>query len=407
MVQTPSSVGTERQVVERFGLTGLFKGVATGSSAREAKKIYPTAEVQSLLDAGVGALRVSKADGGGGADLVDLYAVVFELARADPNIAHAFRNHFLFVEQALRSRPHDFRRRWLPLVLDGQLISTSFSEAAAPTAGLSTVLSASLERTSAGTLILNGDKYYSTGNIYADLIEVTVNDLSEKSRVRTVVIPVSRPGVDVSDDWDGIGQRLTGSGSTKYRNVVVYEEELGPLQSQADSSFYEATFPQLYLSTVIAGIVRSVLDDAVDTVQSRTRNYYHGLSESPRDDFAVQQTVGQISALSFAITATVQSAARTLAAAWSAFEQEPDSAILADAALDTAKTKIVVDELAAKASWLLFETGGASTIRRAKNLDRHWRNIRTISSHNPGSYKLRYIGDYELNGSVPPAASFF
>jgi hypothetical protein len=37
-----------------------------------------------------------------------------------------------------------------------------------------------------------------------------------------------------------------------------------------------------------------------------------------------------------------------------------------------------------------------------KSLDRHWRNARTVSSHNPVIYKARIVGDWAINGTEPP-----
>ena len=37
-------------------------------------------------------------------------------------------------------------------------------------------------------------------------------------------------------------------------------------------------------------------------------------------------------------------------------------------------------------------------------LDRHWRNARTLASHNPVIYRDRIVGDYVLNGTSPRAA---
>ena len=48
----------------------------------------------------------------------------------------------------------------------------------------------------------------------------------------------------------------------------------------------------------------------------------------------------------------------------------------------------------------------SSTIR-STNLDRHWRNARTLASHNPTAYKARSIGQLEINGTPLPTGSFF
>jgi alkylation response protein AidB-like acyl-CoA dehydrogenase len=46
-------------------------------------------------------------------------------------------------------------------------------------------------------------------------------------------------------------------------------------------------------------------------------------------------------------------------------------------------------------------------MKRSHNFDRHWRNARTLSSHNPTTLKARSIGDYEVNGTPLPTKGFF
>ncbi|WP_208757056.1 hypothetical protein [Bradyrhizobium nanningense] len=61
--------------------------------------------------------------------------------------------------------------------------------------------------------------------------------------------------------------------------------------------------------------------------------------------------------------------------------------------------KLVLDATAE-----LFEVGGASLTSEKLAIDRHWRNARTIASHNPVNFKLRAIGGYELNDEALPYA---
>jgi hypothetical protein len=57
------------------------------------------------------------------------------------------------------------------------------------------------------------------------------------------------------------------------------------------------------------------------------------------------------------------------------------------------------------ASTLIFNAGGASAILESSKLDRHWRNARTLASHNPVVYKPRVVGDFVVNGTT--AKSFY
>jgi hypothetical protein len=50
---------------------------------------------------------------------------------------------------------------------------------------------------------------------------------------------------------------------------------------------------------------------------------------------------------------------------------------------------------------------GASATQSVCNLDRHWRNVRTISTHNPTFLKASAIGDHVVNGTAFPANAYF
>jgi alkylation response protein AidB-like acyl-CoA dehydrogenase len=404
----PDTVGQPSQAqwwptAARFGVAEVLSDLSARASERDATRETPAAEIRRLQRAGIPALRSPEALGGRGISLTTLFTFVAELAEADPSVAHALRNHFAFVELTLRSPPGSVRRGYLAGIVAGDLVGGSFSELRASKAGIadfSTALSSRDDR-----YVLNGEKFYSTGNVYCDVLFVKAVDQNREPV--TVVVPATRAGVDVTDDWDGIGQRLTGSGSTRFHDVEVFPRDILPEREFTDESrSYSATFPLLYLTTVIAGILRAITAEAVELVRGRRRNYYHGSADEPRHEPAVQSTVGQISVNSHAADAIVEAAARSLASAWDTHGPDREDALL-QASLDAARAKISVDDLAARTGWLLFETGGATSVRGGLNLDRHWRNARTLASHNPDSYKLRYLGDYLLNGVTPPKGSFF
>ena len=81
----------------------------------------------------------------------------------------------------------------------------------------------------------------------------------------------------------------------------------------------------------------------------------------------------------------------------------PDARLAAEAQLRVAKVKVHLDDVAPEAATRLLELGGASAASRQRNLDRHWRNIRTITLHNPVAHKARVIGQNLLHGTPVPA----
>ncbi len=335
----------------------------------------------------------------------ELFEVIIRLGDADPNIAHILRNHFYVTEQLLRSPQSDRNQRWLKAIAEGAIIGLAATELEAKRSGNGEVVTTKLTPDQNGYR-LNGVKYYSTGSLFADLIYVRL--LTPDGVVATAILPTDREGIALVDDWDGFGQRLTGSGTTTFTNVRVEADEV-ILETDADTDVppYKVA-AHLILTAVNAGIIRSILRDAKNLVHTRPRTFYHAVSEQASADPLLQQTVGQIAANAFAAEAIVLAAADALDRfAVTLTDEDAKLAASLEASLQAAKAKLVVDDLTLRSATLLFDVGGASTTKTTYNLDRHWRNARTLSSHNPPSFKAKAIGDYEINGTLLPQGGFF
>lgn len=385
-------------------LDDLIAAVAADADARDRGEIGAQPAVDLLKRARFGAFRIPRAEGGGGASLVELFETVIRLAEADSNIPHIVRNHLAFVEKALRTRDNPKYRRWLDLSVEGKLFGLGASELNVQDVGRGNGATV-LERRG-DEYVLNGRKYYSTGNRYGDYIFVYAG--TPEGEPVAAMTPVARDGVDSSDDWDGIGQRLTASGTTVFTNVRIAPDDVIHQNEEDLRLPFEATFPQIYLTAIITGVLRAVVRDAADLLRSRTRNYYHAVDPSPARDPLLQQTIGRLSGLAYVAESAVLRAVEALGRAQESAEAgRPDPELYREAGLRAAKSKIVLDELAIDAAGRLFDVGGASAARQATRLDRHWRNIRTLSSHNPVAYKARAVGAHVIDGSPLPNASFF
>jgi alkylation response protein AidB-like acyl-CoA dehydrogenase len=381
----------------------LFDHIARDEAARERDRILPYDIIDLIRRSRIGALRIPKAEGGGGSTVRELLAAVIRLGEADANVAHILRNHFSVVERLLVSPASEQNRKWRTDVANGAIIGLATTELGSSQVG--DIAPATVVTPNGDGYLLNGTKYYSTGTLYADYVLVRVADTN--GALATTIIPVKRDGVELVDDWDGSGQRLTGSGTTHFHDVRVEAAEL--IFDQPNIGYgaaYQNTFAQLYLTAVNAGIAAAVLRDTTDLVQRRARSFYYAPTLRPREDPILQQTVGQISSNAFAAEATVLAAADALDVLSKVTNTE-DTGPALNAALASSKAKIVVDELAIRSGSLLFDAGGASATKKSDNLDRHWRNARTLSSHNPVTYKAQAIGAYEVNGTPLPAKGFF
>lgn len=360
--------------------------------------------IELLRQVRFGAFRLSIEEGGAGGGLTELFEVIIALAELDSNIPHILRNHFSIVEQILRAPVGSKVGQWRRLVRDGKIFGTSITELGAANNG-DRAFSAELRR-NGSVYSLNGRKFYSTGNLFADHIVVSAN--LEGGAAVTALVATDQLGVQILDDWDSIGQRHTASGTTVFTDVAVAPENIIFADEVTTPLPHASTFAQLYITGIIAGISAAVVRDAVALLKSRQRTFYHATAGRPTDDPLLQQIVGRLSTTAFAAEAAVLRAAETLERAqFTAMKGAPDDVLFKEAALRAAKAKIVVDQLAQDAASQLFDVGGASACLASKRLDRHWRNIRTIASHNPAAYKARAIGELLVNGTPLPGKSFF
>jgi alkylation response protein AidB-like acyl-CoA dehydrogenase len=395
-VINPLSVGVDYEALAgRF--RPIFSRIAAGAVAREQSRSLPYEAILWLKEAGFGAVRVPVEYGGGGASLPQLFQLLIELAEADSNVPQALRGHFAFAEDRLNAAPGPARDLWFKRFVDGDIVGCAWTEIGSVAIGdVITRVSPDGDKWR-----LNGEKFYSTGSIFSDWIDVYARRSDTGGDV-IAAVRTRQPGIVQSDDWDGFGQRTTGSGTAHFVDAEVEAENLIDFATRFK---YQTAFYQLVLLATLAGIGRAALRDVAHEVRNRKRIYSHGNAPRVSEDAQVQQVVGEISALVYAAEASAVRAAEPAQQAYLARfagNDEAERAANVAAEIQSATAQVVVTELIQRATSELFNALGASDIRQGKALDRHWRNARTVSSHNPVIYKARIVGDWAINGSEPP-----
>jgi alkylation response protein AidB-like acyl-CoA dehydrogenase len=390
-------------------LQQLLEAIGSEAEVRERKRENPYGAIELIRASRLGALRVPREQGGAGATVRQLFEVLLDLAAADTNVAHILRSHFWFVEERLASADAEVRARWIRAVADGEIFGNASSELNANDVGGPGMETLLRTDTQAGYR-LNGIKYYCTGTLYSDRVAVITP--IDDGRMGSAIVPVDREGVTVKDDWDGMGQQLTGTGTVALEDVAVAPDEivLFPPYRENEPLARSPLMPflQLYLTAIIAGNLRNVLRDARAVVNRRRRTYTHASGQTPATDPLIQEVVGDIASHAYAAEAIVLAAADTIDEAVDSIADGRADQQLADhAALRASEAKVVVDALGLRCAAAIFDVGGASATKQEYNLDRHWRNIRTLASHNPTIYKARAVGDYVLNGERLPINGFF
>lgn len=377
----------------------IFDKIAEGSAEREKGRIFPHEQVRWLIDARFATLRIPVERGGFGASLRQVFELLALLGAADANIGHIWRNHLAFVEDRLNAAPSPANDRWLERILAGDFIGGGWTEA---DNGTFDNIQTKLVQVDDHWEI-TGRKFYATGSLYADWLDVL--GLGPDGTPLTALVRVKQPGVELIDDWEGFGQRTTASGSANYTNARIEEGDLIPLAERNPSL---GPFYQIAMLAVLTGISSAVLRDGIAALRRRGRNYRHALAKVPTDDPQLVQVLGRISSLSFGAHAALDHAAVTLDRIAQARIDGADAdalrELLVAANVATAQAQIVIIDAVLETTTTVFDALGASGTYESVRLDRHWRNARTLASHNPRIYKERVIGDWLVNGTDPIAA---
>ena len=373
----------------------MFARIAEGAVQREQDRSLARDEVAALNEVRFGALRVPVELGGYGASVRQLFRQLVNLAAAESNLPQALRVHWWFVEEQLLAEPGPERERWLRAVADGRLVGNAISE---PGVGAIDRYRTTVTPDGAD-LRLSGTKYYSTGSLYADHIVVAADQDGERV---AVLVDADAEGVTQHDDWDGFGQRLTASGTTEFDGVAVPADRvLGPGYGTPGRT-YGTAYLQLVQLAVLAGIAQRATDD-VAGVGARPHPHLHPRRGGPPAARPAGAAGHRPALLGRVLGAHDRARHRRAARARPRHRQRgrrparprrvrrrPAQAAVIPSVLD--------------ATTQLFEVGGASITSESLRLDRHWRNARTISVHNPLIYKLQTVGDHVLNGSDLPYA---
>ncbi|QBS41962.1 acyl-CoA dehydrogenase family protein [Nocardia sp. CS682] len=400
----------------------LAADFASGAAARDRGRILPHPEVQRL--AGSGLLAVTVPAEYGGADLPPsaVAEVVRILATADPNIAQIPHSHFVYVNLVRLAGSAAQRQRYFAQVLDGARIANAQSERSGATiADISTTL-----RPAGSGFRVDGRKFYCTGSLFANVLAVLtkLDDPEGRSGLAPgeyiAYLPADTPGVRIIDDWNGIGQRTTGSGTVSFEEVLVERDQLIRRSAAVQAPTGYGAFAQLLHAAIDAGIARGALTAATEFVRTTSRPWFEAGVAHAVDDPLLIQRFGELSVVVTAAEATLAAAGKAVdAATGQSRALPPDGGIdgggssgtvvgieqqegAARASLAVAAAKVLADRAANEVSSALFEVGGTRSAATDLNLHHFWRNARTHTLHDPIRWKYQHLGRALLHGTAPP-----
>jgi SfnB family sulfur acquisition oxidoreductase len=395
---TPAPVGsTHRIASEEEALAradALREPLAAGAAERDRERKLPAAEVEMLSREGLLAITVPREFGGAGVRVRTVAEVTCVLASADPNIAQIPQSQFVYLELTRQVGTAAQQQLLFSEVLDGRRVANAQSEAGSKTVA---DIQTSLRRRSDGSFVLEGQKFYCTGSLLAHWLTVLAKD--EDGRTQVAIVPRDADGVSVIDDWAGMGQRTTASGTVKLERVHVPSEMvIAHHRLFAGPQVYGAR-AQLLHTAIDVGIAVGALRDAIEFVRASSRPWFEAGVERAAEDPLLIQRVGELAIGVRAARALLSEAGRTI----DEIEADGvDEAGSARASIAVATAKAFADRVSVETSSALFELAGTRSAASDLNLHRHWRNARTHTLHDPVRWKLQHIGRYTLNGTYPP-----
>ena len=359
------------------------------AAKRDQLRKLPWSEIELFTRSGLGSISIPREYGGPQVSFVTLAEVFAIISAADPALGQIPQNQFGILNLILGSATEAQKRQLFKSVLDGWRIGN-----AGPERGTKNTLELKARLTADG--VLNGQKFYSTGALFAHW--VAVKALNDDGKQVLAFIRRGTPGLRIVDDWSGFGQRTTASGTILLNNVQVDPELVVDNWRINDTPNIQGAVSQLIQAAIDAGIARGAIDDAIDFVKTRARPWIDARVERASDDLYVIADIGKLKIELHAAEALLRKAGQVLDEV-SAAPLTVESA--ARASIAVAEAKVLTTEISLLASEKLFELAGSRATLAEFNLDRHWRNARVHTLHDPVRWKYHAIGAYRLNGTLP------
>ncbi|MCX4162380.1 MULTISPECIES: acyl-CoA dehydrogenase family protein [Paraburkholderia] len=379
-------------------LDGLLDALRATAAQRDRDGGHAAEEKQWIADAGLLTLAVPREFGGAGARWTDIYRTIRAIATVDSALAHLLGFQCLQVvsvdvwgNDAQRARylrgTVDARWWWGNAVnpLDTRLVATATAD---------------------GGYRIDGAKGFCSGTRGSQMMTVSAHDPATGKPVFGVV-PTTRAGITVHDDWNPIGQRQTDSGSVSFEHVtlaadeVLHRSEVPP----TPRATLRTLVSQLVLTNLFVGIAQGALEEARRYVTQHGRPWITSGVATATDDPYVIQRFGEMRLQAVSAEALATRAAEALDDAW-----QKGTALTAEerahVALATSEAKIVAHRAALDVSENLFDACGARATGAPLALDRFWRNARVHTLHDPLDYRVRDVGRYALSGTLPEVSLY-
>jgi SfnB family sulfur acquisition oxidoreductase len=362
------------------------------AAERDALRMLPFEQVEQFSRSGLWGITIPKAYGGPALSVATLAEVIARISKADPSIGQIPQNHYFILEVVRSTGSEEQKGFFFQQVLAGARFGNALSELGTKTVG---DYNTRIIRTPAG-FRLAGRKYYSTGALFAHWIPVVAKN--EEDYLTMAFVERGTPGLTLVDDWNSFGQRTTGSGTTILEDISLPDFLVLPYQKSFDEPTPLGPLAQIIHAAVDLGIAQAAIRDTVEFVRTRSRPWIDSNVEKASED---PLTISQLGREFIELHAAEALVKRAGIAVDRAIDVSTEDTV-AEASVAVAEAKAATTRVSLLASNKLFELAGTQATLEKYHLDRHWRNARTHTLHDPVRWKYFAIGNYYLGGVRPP-----
>ncbi len=370
-------------------LAGRF---TKGSGNRDATRHLPLKELDEFSQSGLWGITIPKKYGGAGVSYATVAEVIRIIAAADPSIAQIPQNHIAVLDLIRLCADEEQKQMFFGEVLNGLRLGNAFSEKGSKTAGH---FDAQIRHQDKGYTI-TGEKFYCTGALLAHLVPVSVTD--EAGLTHIALVERDNIGLIVTDDWSSFGQRTTASGTVVLKNAYVPATHVIPAYKAFDRPTSAGPVAQIPHAAVDLGIASAAISATIEFVKKHTRPWIDSGQEHGYEDMYTISDVGRLMMQMHAAEAILAQSGKAVDLTIA----DPTTDSVARASIAVAEAKILTTEIALTATNKLFELAGTKSTLSEYQLDRHWRNARTHTLHDPVRWKYQAVGNYYLNAATPP-----
>lgn len=373
----------------------LAEDFAREAALRDRERRLPWEELERFSASGLWAIRVPKAYGGAEVSYATLSEVIAIISAADPSLGQLPQNHFGVLSNLSLTGGEEQKRRYYAKVLQGYRFGNAFSEARSQYV---TTFQTQI-RFDGDTAVLDGEKAYCTGALFAHIVPVAGVD--EAGHVHIALVPRDAAGLTVIDSWDGFGQRITASGQVRIEGVRVPASDVVPAWKAYDQPTSDGPISQIIQAAVDTGIARGAFAETLRVARQARPWVDSGLQHGWQDPLG-QALIGELAWRLQAAEAILRRAAHAVDRAVA----EPSEERVAEASVIVGQAKVLSTEISLEASSRLLELGGTRSVSASQGLDRFWRNARTHTLHDPVRWKYHLVGNQLLNGIKPQRHSW-